>query len=56
MLGQMMDMPLLITNLIEFAARFHGDVEVVSRTPEGSIHRSTWREVATRVRANLRMR
>jgi fatty-acyl-CoA synthase len=50
MLGQMMDMPLLISNLIEFAARFHGDVEVVSRTPEGSIHRSTWRDVAARSR------
>jgi acyl-CoA synthetase (AMP-forming)/AMP-acid ligase II len=50
MLGQMMNQPLLISDQIEFAARFHGSVEVVTRTVEGPIHRSTWGEVAGRAR------
>ncbi len=41
MFGQMMDLPLLISDQIEFAARFHGPAEVVTRTVEGPIHRST---------------
>jgi len=50
MLGQMMNQPLLISSQIEFAARFHGSVEVVTRTVEGPIQRSTWGEVALRSR------
>ncbi len=50
MFGQMMNEPLLISSQIEFAARFHGSVEVVTRTVEGSIHRSTWGEIARRAR------
>lgn len=50
MLGQMMNQPLLISNQIEFAARFHSATEVVSRTAEGDIVRSTWGEVARRSR------
>lgn len=50
MLGQMMNQPLLISSQIEFAARFHGSVEVVTRTVEGPIQRSTWGEVARRSR------
>lgn len=50
MLGQMMNQPLLISNQIEFAARFHSTTEVVSRTAEGDIVRSTWGEVARRSR------
>jgi 3-(methylthio)propionyl---CoA ligase len=50
MFGQMMNEPLLISKQIDFAGRFHGSVEVVSRTVEGSIHRSTWGDVARRSR------
>jgi 3-(methylthio)propionyl---CoA ligase len=50
MIGQMMNMPLLISQQIEFAARFHGSAEVITRTVEGPIHRSTWGEVARRAR------
>ncbi len=50
MLGLMQDQPLLISNLIEFAERHHGDVEIVSRRVEGDIHRYTWRDVAVRAR------
>ncbi len=48
MFGLMMDEPLLISSQIAFAARFHGHVEVVSRTVEGPIHRGTWGTVARR--------
>jgi len=50
MLGQMMNDPLLISSQIEFAAKFHSSAEVVTRTVEGPIHRSTWGEVARRSR------
>ncbi|MBS0430019.1 MAG: long-chain-fatty-acid--CoA ligase [Proteobacteria bacterium] len=40
--GLMQDRPLLISSLIEHAARFHPDVEIVSRLPEGSMHRTNW--------------
>jgi fatty-acyl-CoA synthase len=46
----MQDQPLLISNLICFAERHHGDTEIVSRRVEGDIHRSTWRECAVRAR------
>ncbi|MBT2324062.1 fatty-acid--CoA ligase [Variovorax paradoxus] len=50
MLGLMQDQPLLISSLIEFAERHNGDAEIVSRRVEGDIHRSTWREIASRSR------
>jgi len=50
MLGQMQQQPLLISSLIEFAERHHGDGEVVSRRVEGDIHRYTWADVARRSR------
>jgi 3-(methylthio)propionyl---CoA ligase len=50
MFGQMMNEPLLISSQIEFAGRFHSAVEVVTRTVEGGIHRSTWGETARRAR------
>ncbi|MDT7837264.1 3-(methylthio)propionyl-CoA ligase [Aquabacterium sp. OR-4] len=45
MLGLMQDRPLLISSLIEHAATFHPTTEIVSRLPEGQVHRSTWRGV-----------
>jgi fatty-acyl-CoA synthase len=50
MLGQMMSKPLLISEQIEFAARFHAAGEIVTRTVEGPIVRSSWGEVARRAR------
>jgi fatty-acyl-CoA synthase len=40
--GQMMEQPLLISSLIEYAAAQYGDVEIVSRSVEGPIHRYTY--------------
>ena len=48
--GLMMDQPLLISSQLEFASRFHSAVEVVTRTVEGPIVRTTWGTVAQRVR------
>jgi fatty-acyl-CoA synthase len=50
MLGLMQNQPLLISSLIEFAERHHGDAEVVSRRVEGDIHRYTYKDVARRSR------
>ena len=50
MQGLMMDMPLLISSLIQHADRYHGDTEIVSRTVEGPIHRYTYRDAHTRSR------
>ncbi|MEY4075018.1 MAG: hypothetical protein RJA29_2375, partial [Pseudomonadota bacterium] len=50
MLGLMQQHNLLISSLIEFAERHHGDVEIVSRRVEGDIHRTTWAGVAARAR------
>ncbi|MFN8837671.1 MAG: 3-(methylthio)propionyl-CoA ligase [Burkholderiales bacterium] len=50
MLGQMLQLPLLISSLIVHAERHHGDQLVVSRRVEGDIHRISYREVAARAR------
>jgi fatty-acyl-CoA synthase len=50
MRGQMMDMPLLVSSLIEHADRNHGDVEIVSRTIEGPIHRTTYSQAHARAK------
>ena len=44
----MMDRPLLVSSIIEYAARFHGDAEIVSRTTEGTIHRYGYRDARAR--------
>ena len=50
MLGLMQNQPLLISSLIEFAARNHADGEIVSRRVEGDIHRYTYKDMAARAR------
>ncbi|MCA0202960.1 MAG: fatty-acid--CoA ligase [Proteobacteria bacterium] len=50
MLGQMMSQPLLISSLLVHADRHHGNREIVTRRPEGEIHRTTWRGIAGRAR------
>ncbi|MCC6200970.1 MAG: long-chain-fatty-acid--CoA ligase [Moraxellaceae bacterium] len=48
MLGQMMDRPLLISSLLEFAVVNHPQAEIVTRRVEGDIHRYTWSGAADR--------
>ena len=48
MLGQMQDHPLLISSLIDHAAKNHPEGEIVSRRVEGDLHRSNYGTVAQR--------
>jgi fatty-acyl-CoA synthase len=48
--GTMMQLPLTIGQIVQRAAELVGHVEVVSRRPDKSLHRSTLGEVATRAR------
>ncbi len=50
MLGLMQSQPLLISDLIVFAERHHGDAEIVSRRVEGDIHRYSYKDSAQRAR------
>jgi 3-(methylthio)propionyl---CoA ligase len=53
MLGLMQDQPLLVSSLIEFAARHHADAEIVSRRVDsnsGDLHRYTYAQAAARSR------
>ena len=48
MLGQMMDMPLLVSGAIDHAAAIHGTTEIVARTIEGGLHRYSYASAAAR--------
>ena len=50
MLGQMMNIPLMISSLLVHADKNHGDTEIVTRTTEGPIHRYTYRDAHRRAR------
>ena len=50
MLGLMQNHPLLISSLIQFAERHHGEGEIVSRRVEGDLHRYTYKDLAARSR------
>lgn len=46
MQGNMMFQPLLISNLIEHAARYHGDTAIISKNTDGTITTTNWTHVA----------
>ena len=48
MLGLMMDKPLLISSVLDYAAKYHGGTEIVSRTVEGVIHRYNYADAEAR--------
>ncbi len=50
MQGLMMNWPLMISSILRHADRCHGEVEIVSRTTEGRIHRYTYRDAHVRAR------
>ena len=50
MQGLMMDMPLLVSSLLQHAARHYGDNEIVSRRVEGDIHRYTYADCHDRAK------
>ena len=45
MLGQMMNIPLTIGSLVDHAARFHAETEIVSVNPLGGSEVTTWGQV-----------
>jgi acyl-CoA synthetase (AMP-forming)/AMP-acid ligase II len=58
--GHMMDQPLLISNILAFAARHYGGTEIVSRRVEadlqqGDVHRYTYRDCEERARRLARV-
>ncbi len=50
MFGQMMTWSLTIPKILEYAATYHADTEIVTRTVEGPIHRYGYAEAAKRTR------
>ena len=48
MLGLMMAEPLRVAGVLEHAAKWHADTEIVSRLPEGGIHRYTYADAHRR--------
>ncbi len=50
MYGLMKKTPLLTSSLIEYAADYHGDTEIVSRTVEGPLHRYTYEQAQARAK------
>jgi fatty-acyl-CoA synthase len=47
--GVMMQRPLLVSSLIDYAAEVHGDAPIVSSTVEGGLHRATYRSTRARI-------
>ncbi|MBD0275193.1 MAG: AMP-binding protein, partial [Acetobacteraceae bacterium] len=50
MLGLMQRHPLLLSSIIVHAARHHAEAEVVSKLPDGSLHRTGYAAVERRSR------
>ena len=50
MLGLMQDWPLTVDKILDHAARWHGEVEIVSRSVEGPIVRTTYAQAHERAR------
>ena len=48
--GLQMDVPLLVSTLLEHAERYHADIEVVARTIEGEVVRTSYAETGRRAR------
>jgi len=48
--GLMQDWPLLVPRIIDHAADWHGEREIVTRTVEGELHRYTYAELHRRTR------
>jgi acyl-CoA synthetase (AMP-forming)/AMP-acid ligase II len=50
LMGQMMSQPLLISSILEYAAKHYPHSEIVSRRVEGDLHRYTYRDCHERAR------
>jgi 3-(methylthio)propionyl---CoA ligase len=50
MRGLMMERPLLISSILDYAARYHGATEMVARTGDGALHRTDYARLRGRAR------
>jgi acyl-CoA synthetase (AMP-forming)/AMP-acid ligase II len=50
MLGLMQNRPLLVSSLVDYASTWHGGREIVSRDPDGAVHRTNYAEIAGRAK------
>ena len=50
LMGQMMSQPLLISGILEYAARHYPNTEIVSRRVEGDLHRYTYHDCHVRAK------
>jgi fatty-acyl-CoA synthase len=48
--GAMQQWPLTVSSVLDYAARWHGQQEIVSKTVEGPIVVSTYADLANRAR------
>ncbi len=55
MLGLMQTRPLMISSILQHAARNHASTEIVSKTVEGTLHRTTYAETERRTRRLARV-
>jgi fatty-acyl-CoA synthase len=51
MRGTMMEFPLLLPTILERAGKLFGSTEIVSRLPDRSLHRYTYKDFSGRARA-----
>ena len=50
LMGQMMSQPLLISSILDYAAKHYPSTEIVSRRVEGDLHRYTYRDCQVRAK------
>jgi 3-(methylthio)propionyl---CoA ligase len=50
MRGLMMDRPLLVSSILEYAADYHGEAEMVSCTADQPVHRTTYAALRRRIK------
>src|SRR5450631_61955 len=50
MLGLMQNRPLLISGIADYVEQLHSDREIVSRDPDGVIHRTSYGEIVKRAK------
>ena len=50
LMGQMMNQPLLVSSILDFAARHYASSEIVSQRVEGDLHRYTFRDCQHRAK------
>ena len=48
MQGLMQDYPLVLTNILDYAARVHGEQHVLTYTAQGTLHRYTYSDMHKR--------